>query len=284
MNDKFGSVLVVIGVGGMGKTIARRQGPGKKVVLADFSETILNGAADELSGDGFDVTAQIVDVSKADSMRALMETAAGLGPVMEVVHTAGLSPTMAPATAIMSVDMLGVALMLEMFPEVVHPGAAGVVIASMAGQTASLMGALSKEDEHALATTPAADLLALPCLAPALQDPGMAYSVAKRANQVRIQAAASTWGAKGARINSISPGIISTPMGQKELASESGAGMRAMIGASATGRLGTPSDIAGAAAFLLSQDATFITGTDLLVDGGVIAAMAYGALAGAALR
>ncbi|MCL2782876.1 MAG: SDR family oxidoreductase [Propionibacteriaceae bacterium] len=273
MPNQFASVLVVIGVGGMGKAIARRLGAGQRVVLADFNDTILNAAKDELQGDGFDVTACNVDVSKAESMTALASAAAQLGPVMQVVHTAGLSPTMAPTEAILNVDLLGVALMLDTFPTVIHPGGAGVVIASMAGHTASLYHMLAPEDERALATTPTDQLLTLPCVTPSALNPGTAYSLAKRANQVRVQAAARTWGAKGARINSISPGIIATPMGQQELASESGAQMRAMISGSATGRLGTPSDIAAATAFLLSQDAAFITGTDVLVDGGVIASM-----------
>jgi len=278
MTSKFASVVVVIGVGGMGKTIARRQGPGAKLLLADFDDTTLQAATVELQGDGFDVTAQTVDVSKVASVQALADAANKLGPVMQVIHTAGLSPSMASADAILHVDLLGVALTLDQFPSVVHPGGAGVVIASMAGSMAALGHMLTPADEHALATVPVDQLLTLDCLASAKQDPGSAYSVAKRANQVRVQAASAAWGANGARINSISPGIISTPMGQKELASESGAGMRGMIQMSATGRLGTPSDIAAAAAFLLGPDATFITGTDILVDGGVVAAMASGGM------
>lgn len=109
--------------------------------------------------------------------------------------------------------------------------------------------------------------------------PGAAYSIAKRGNQVRVQAASKAWGARGARINSISPGVISTPMGQEELAGESGAGMRVMVEGSGTGRLGTPNDIANATAFLLSDEASFVTGTDLLVDGGTVAGVRSGFIA-----
>lgn len=271
-------VLVVVGVGGMGKAIARRLGPGKRILLADFNEATLNAAAEELRGEGLTITTATVDVSRAESIAALGTTAAAMGPVMQVAHTAGLSPAQASAEAIFHVDLVGVALMLDTFADVISPGGAGLVIASMAGHTASLYSMLSAQDELALATTPATELLSLPCVA-AITDPGQAYSVAKRANQVRIQAAAGPWGEHQARINSISPGIISTPMGQQELASESGASMRAMIAGSATGRLGTPHDITAAAAFLLGPEASFITGTDLLVDGGVIAAMHSGKLA-----
>ena len=144
--------------------------------------------------------------------------------------------------------------------------------------SSKLRGAsFTPEQEGALRLTPTDQLLSLPFLQD-IPNPGVAYSIAKRANQLRVQAASTAWGARGARINSISPGVISTPMGQLELASESGAMMRAMIGASGTGRIGTPSDIADAAAFLLGEQASFITGADLLVDGGTVAAVSSGRL------
>jgi len=269
-------VLVVVGVGGMGQAIARRLGTGKTVLLADFNEATLDGVVTTLKGDGFDAHAQVVDVSSAESLASLAGAAAGLGPVMQLAHTAGLSPTQASVGAILAVDLVGVAQSLDAFGEVIAPGGAGVVIASMAGQTAQ---PLAPEQERALASTPTAELAGLDfASAPAVADPGQAYGLAKRANQLRVQAASIAWGKRGARINSISPGIISTPMGQQELAGESGGFMRAMIAASGTGRIGTPEDIVAAASFLLSPDATFITGADLLVDGGVIAALRNGAL------
>ena len=278
MSDQIKPVFVVVGVGGMGKAITRRLGSGKQVMIADFNETTLNAAAEELRGDGFDVHTQVVDVSKAESFAALAQAAAALGPVTLIAHTAGLSPTMASAEGVFRVDLLGVALMLDTFAGVIAPGGAGLVIASMAGQTAALYNMIPAEDVRALATAPVDQLLSLPCVT-SVDNPGQAYSLAKRANQVRVQAAAGPWGARGARVNSISPGIISTPMGQLELASPAGGEMRAMIAGSAMKRLGTPEDITEAAAFLLSPQSSFITGTDLLVDGGVIAAMGFGALA-----
>lgn len=267
-------VLVVVGVGGMGKSIARRLGSGKTVLLADFNDASLAAAAAELRTDGYTVRTHTVDVSDAESVSALAVTAGELGPVVQVAHTAGLSPTQASAAAILAVDLVGVALVLEAFGAIIAPGGAGVVIASMAGQTSA---PLTAEQEHQLAVTPAAELASLPFVtAEALPDPGQAYGVAKRANQLRVQAASSGWGARGARINSVSPGIISTPMGQQELDGPSGVYMRAMIDASGAKRLGTPDDITAAVAFLLGPDSTFITGIDLLVDGGVIAALRSG--------
>jgi NAD(P)-dependent dehydrogenase (short-subunit alcohol dehydrogenase family) len=260
-------VLAVIGVGGMGQAIARRLGSGKTVLLADYNEETLASVAKSLAADGHHVESRRVDVASAESVRGLAELAASLGAVTQVAHTAGLSPTQASAEAILAVDLLGTALVLQEFGEVIAPGGAGVVIASMAGH---LFPPLSAEQVRALAHNPVGELLQLEFISQ-LTNPGIAYAIAKQANHIRVQAASAQWGRRGARINSISPGVISTPMGQQELASESGDAMRAMVAVSGTGRFGTPDDIAAATAFLLGPDATFITGTDLLVDGGVTA-------------
>ncbi len=268
-------VVVIIGVGGMGMSIARRQGLGRQLLLADFNEQLLAASAQTLTGEGYSVDSCRVDVGSAESLVELARQASLLGAVVQVVHTAGLSPVQAPAAAILRVDLLGVAHMLDAFEKEIAPGGAGVVIASMAGSMAA--GTLPAEMEGALALTPTDQLLALPLFA-SVTEPGAAYGIAKRANQLRVQAASVRWGKRAARVNSISPGVISTPMGREELAGASGEMMRAMVAASGTARLGTPADIAAATAFLLSPEASFITGTDLLVDGGVVAAMRSGAL------
>ncbi|WP_368961306.1 SDR family oxidoreductase [Parafrankia sp. FMc2] len=269
MDKDVRDVVVIIGVGGMGRAIARRIGSGRKLLLADVSDAALD-VADVLRGEGQDVATQVVDVSSRESVAALADTAAGLGRVTQVAHTAGLSPTQASTEAILRVDLLGVALVLDEFARVIAPGGAGVIIASMSGYLAGL----TPDQESAAATVPTDELLDLPFFAPdVLGSPGAAYALAKRANIVRVQASAAAWGERGARINSISPGVISTPMGQGELSGESGAQMRAMVAMSAAKRLGTPDDIAAAAAFLLGQDATYVSGTDLLVDGGTVAAV-----------
>ncbi|MFU2341362.1 SDR family oxidoreductase [Streptomyces albidoflavus] len=270
-----GNVVVVIGVGGMGEAIARRQGPGNRLLLADFDEATLAAVAERLRGQGHEVVTQAVDVSSASSVTALAEAAAGLGPVTQVVHTAGLSPVQASPAAVLRVDLLGTALVVEEFGHVVAPGGAGVVIASMAGHM--LRTPLTAEQESALAHTPAGELLRLPFADPEALGQG-AYGLAKYGNRLRVQAASAAWGARGARINSVSPGVIATPMGQQELDGVSGRTIRAMVAASGTGRLGTPEDIADAAAFLLGPGASFITGNDLLVDGGVVAALRSGRL------
>lgn len=270
-------VVVVIGAGGMGQAIARRQGPGKRLVLADFDEAALDRTAEVLRREGHRVDVHVVDVSSAPSVTELAAAAAAAGPVVQVAHTAGLSPTQAAADRILRVDLLGVAHVLDAFGAVVAPGGAGVVIASMAASLTA--GHFPAELEAALALTPTDQLPGLPFWDDeAFSDPGAAYSVAKRANQLRVQAASLVWGARGARINSVSPGVISTRMGQEELDGESGAQMRAMVDASGAKRLGTPGDIANAVGYLLGPESSFVTGTDLLVDGGVVAAVRSGAL------
>lgn len=265
-------LLAVIGAGGIGHAIARRLGSGKAVLLADNNDETLASVGESLTAAGHRVLTCRVDVASAESVRGLAQYAASLGDVTHVAHTAGLSPAQASAQAILTVDLLGVALVLQEFGEVIAPCGAGVVIASMAGH---LVPPLSAEQEQALAHNPPGELLQLDFVS-RITEPAFAYPIAKQANHIRVRAASAKWGRRGARINSISPGIISTPMGQHELDSAVGDGMRAMIAKSGTGRIGTADDIAAAAAFLLGPDASFITGTDLVVDGGVIAAVRSG--------
>lgn len=267
-------VLVVVGAGSIGQAIARRTGAGKHLLLADFNETNLQNAKTALEDAGHTVTTQVVDVSDAESVRTLAQAAAALGDVVQVVSTAGVSPVQAPAEAVLAVDLYGTAVVLEEFGKVIAPGGAGVHISSMAGH---MPPPLDPETAHALAFTPVEELLALPVLAPdAVPNSGAAYAISKQANHLRVQAAAVTWGDRGARVNCISPGIILTPLARDEMSGPGSEGYRKMIEVSAAGRVGTADEVATAAAFLLGPDAAFITGTDLLIDGGVIAALRAG--------
>jgi NAD(P)-dependent dehydrogenase (short-subunit alcohol dehydrogenase family) len=267
-------VLVIIGVGGMGLSIARRVGAGRTILLADISATGLENAAEALTSDGHRVLTREVDVTSRSSVAAVAKLAGESGRVTAVVHTAGLSPQQAPAEAVLAVDLLGVALTIDEFGPVIEPGGAAVIIASMAGH---MQPALDPEVERQLATAPTDELLGLDACSK-ITSSQMAYPFAKRANQIRVAAAAGSWGARGARINCLSPGIISTAMGRLELGSESGALMQAMVDNSGLRRLGTPEDIAAATEFLLGPSAGFITGADLLVDGGVVAAIQTGTI------
>lgn len=267
-------VVVVIGAGSIGQAIARRISVGKTILLADLNLDAADAAARTLAGAGYTTATARVDVSSQESVRALAATATDLGNVVHLVHTAGLSPAQASPEAIIAVDLVGVAFALEEFAGVIAPGGSGIVIASQAGH---MLPPLPAEQNHALAFTPAAELAQLPFLQPdVITGSGMAYAIAKRANALRTQAASVIWGDRGARLNSLSPGIIMTPLAQDELNSPAGAGYQKMIKASAAGRVGTSDEIAATAAFLMGRDGAFITGTDLLIDGGVIASIVAG--------
>lgn len=269
-------VVVIIGAGGIGIAIARRQGFGKHILLADFNEELLAKAARELEVASYKVSTQKVDVSSRESVRSLVEAESRLGSIVQVVNTAGVSPNMAPPERVLAVDLYGSAVVFEEFRRVIAPGGAALIISSMAGHMAA---PLSKEDDHALAFTPADELLALPVLSgEAIPNSMVAYIVSKQANHVRVQAESIKWSERGARVNSISPGIIAPPLAQHELNSPIGDVYRGMIAASPSKRMASPDEVAAAAAYLLGPDAGFITGSDLLMDGGVIAAMHAGLL------
>jgi len=245
-----------------------------RVLLGDVTDGALDAAAAPLRDEGHDVAVHRADVSDRASVDALAEAASALGDVRSIVHTAGLSPVQASAQDVIAVDLLGVAYVLDAFGRVVASGGAGVVIASMA---AHLLPPLPAEDEAAIAGAEPSDLGSLECVSAAASgDSGLAYAFAKQGAAVRVRAAAAAWGHRGARVNAISPGVIATSMGRAELDGPSGEFMRSMVASSGSGRLGTPDDIAAAVEFLLSSRASFVTGVDLLVDGGVVAAMRSG--------
>src|SRR5271167_4343622 len=207
-------VVVVIGAGGIGMAIARRQGFGKHILLADFNETLLETAAQELERASYKVSSRKVDVSSRDSVRALADEAASLGSVTQVINTAGVSPNMAPPDRILAVDLYGSAVVFEEFGRIIAEGGSGLIVSSMAGY---MSPALPKEQDHALAFTPADELLKLPFLsAEAVPNSMVAYIISKRPNHLRAQASSISWGQRGARVNSISPGIVSTPLAQHE--------------------------------------------------------------------
>jgi NAD(P)-dependent dehydrogenase (short-subunit alcohol dehydrogenase family) len=270
-------VVVVLGPGLIGQAIARRVGTGKHVVLADLREANAEAAANTMRNAGYNVSTTTVDVSSRNSIHALVEIAAARGDITGVIHAAGVSPSQTPIDAILAVDLYGTAVVLEEFGNVIAPGGAGVVIASQSGHR---LGALTAEQDQALATTPAEELLKLPMLQPGqVRDTLHAYQLAKRGNALRVMAEAVRWARRGARVNTISPGIIITPLAIDELTGPRGEGYRRMIEHSPVGRAGTPDEVAGVAALLMGPDGGFITGSDVLMDGGVTASYFFGDLA-----
>ena len=269
------NVVVLIGAGSIGQAITRRVSAGKHVLVADLRQENADAAAKTLSEAGFDVTTAVVDVASRASVEALVAQATAIGDVTGLVHAAGMSPSQATPEMILHVDLYGTALVLEQFGNVIAAGGAGVVIASQSGHR---LGALTAAEDNALALTPVEQLLALP-LVQGVTDPLHAYQVSKRGNSLRVKAEAVRWGKRGARINTISPGIIMTPLAKDELTGPRGDGYRKMLALSPAGRAGTPDEIATIAALLMGADGAFITGSDFLADGGVTSAYFYGELA-----
>jgi len=272
--------IVVVGAGQIGQAIARRIGAGKRILLASLHEQQAADAAQLFHDAGFDAHAASVDVASRASVHALVAQAAALGRVTGVIHAAGVSPSQAPIEAILKVDLYGTALVLDLFGAVVAPGGSGVVISSQSGHR---LPALTPEEDQALARTPVEDLLALPFVQPgAVRDTLHAYQLSKRGNSLRVMAEAVRWGRRGARVNTISPGIIITPLANDELSGPRGAGYRRMVDGCPVGRAGTPDEVGQLAALLMGPDGGFITGSDFLIDGGVTASYKFGPLAPAA--
>ena len=271
------NVIVVIGAGSIGQAIVRRVSAGKHVLLADIRQENAEAAAKTLNDAGFHVSTATVDVGSRVSVHALAEKAAQFGDVTGLIHAAGVSPSQASPETILKVDLYGTALVLEEFGNVIARGGAGVVIASQSGHR---LPPLSTEQNAALATTPVEELLTLPWLKPdQIKDSLHAYQISKRGNSLRVMAEAVRWGKRGARVNTISPGIIITPLANDELKGPRGPGYRRMLEISAAGRAGTPDEVGTVGALLMGPDGAFITGSDFLMDGGVTAAYWFGDLA-----
>ncbi|MHA3061900.1 SDR family oxidoreductase [Acinetobacter sp. ANC 4636] len=270
-------IIVVIGAGSIGQAIARRVSAGKHVLLADLKQQNAEAAAKVLSEAGFEVSTCIVDVSSRTSVQTLIQTATQLGEITGVIHAAGVSPSQASPEVILKVDLYGTAVILEEFGQVIAVGGSCIVISSQSGHR---LPALTQDEDRILATTPAEELLQQPMLQPdVIQDSLHAYQISKRGNSLRVMAEAVRWSKRGARINTISPGIIITPLAKDELSGPRGEGYRKMLAQSPVGRAGTPDEVAALGALLMGPEGTFITGSDFLMDGGVTASYWFGELA-----
>lgn len=272
--NKEKEVVALLGAGSMGMAIAERVIQNRIVLLGDISEKALETSRQKLEYSGYHVETMRVDASDKDSIYAFAKKAKELGNVKYYIHTAGASPNQTNPQHMIKLDLIGSAYALDAFGEVMAKDGAGILISSQTGYM--LPQPLTNEEEYALTMTPADELSQLPMLQPnVIVNSGIAYVMSKRANQLRVRKAAIDWGKRGARINTISPGVVVTPLAYDEFRA-AGEGYQKMIEASAMHRVGNPAEIANAAQFLLSDQASFITGTDLLVDGGTIAAIKTG--------
>jgi len=277
MSERKKDVVVLTGAGSIGLAIARRVGLGKHIVVADLHLENAEEAAKTLYNAGFESSAASVDISSRESILSLIKTAQEFGKITKFINAAGVSPSQAPIEVILKVDLYGTAVLMEEFGKVIEEGGSGVIISSQSGYR---LGVLPQEQSDLLATTPTEELLKLQFLQSGeVKDTLHAYQLSKRCNVLRVMSESVNWGKKGARINSISPGIIITPLANDELNGPRGEGYRKMISLCPAGRAGTPDEVAEVAELFMSNErGAFITGSDFLMDGGVTASYWYGDL------
>lgn len=269
-------VMILTGAGQIGMAIARRMGYGMKIIIGDKKPE--NGAAIAriMNEAGFDAEALEMDLSSRESIKKLIAKAQEYGDITMLVNAAGVSPSQAPVEAILKVDLYGTAVLLEGVGQVIKEGGVGVTISSQSGHR---MPALTPEEDEQLACTPTEELLNLTILQPEnIRDTLHAYQIAKRCNEKRVMAESVKWGEKGARINSISPGIIVTPLAIDEFNGPRGDFYKNMFAQCPAGRPGTADEVANVAELLMSDKGAFITGADFLIDGGATASYFYGPL------
>ena len=269
-------VVLLTGAGQIGMAIARRIGYGKKIVVGDKKIENAGAVCKIMTDAGFDCTPFVADISSRESIRGIIAECRKHGEIAYLVNAAGVSPSQAPVEAILKVDLYGTAVLLEEVGKVIKTGGVGVTISSQSGHR---MKQLTPEEDELLATTPTEELLQLEILRPEnIRDTLHAYQMAKRCNEKRVMFEAVRWGARGARINSISPGIIVTPLAIDEFNGIRGDFYKNMFAKCPAHRPGTADEVANVAELLLGDKGAFITGADFLIDGGATAAYFYGEL------
>lgn len=270
------NVMLLTGAGQIGMAIARRVGYGMKIVIGDKRRENAEAIADTMNKAGFTTVPVEMDLSSRASILALIDSAQQYGEISMLVNAAGVSPSQASIETILKVDLYGTAVLLEEVGKVISKGGVGVIVSSQSGHR---MPALGIELDEQLATAPTEELLTLEALQPQnIRDTLHAYQMAKRCNVKRVMAEAVKWGNRGARINSISPGIIVTPLALDEFNGPRGDFYRNMFAKCPAGRPGTADEVANVAELLMSDRGAFITGADFLIDGGATASYFYGPL------
>lgn len=269
-------VMIVTGAGQISMAIARRVGFGKKIVLGDKKIENAKTVASVMTEAGFDVVPFETDISDRSAVLALIAEAEKFGSIRYLVNGAGVSPSQASIETILKVDLYGTAVLLEEVGKVIAERGSGVTISSQSGWR---MPQLSAEEDRLLAETPAEELLDLDILRPErIRDTLHAYQMAKRCNEKRVMAECVKWGARGARLNGIAPGIIVTPLAVDEFNGPRGGFYKNMFAKCPAGRPGTADEVANVAQLLLSDAGAFITGSTVLIDGGATASYFYGPL------
>ena len=269
-------VMILTGAGQIGMAIARRIGYGKKIIVGDKKLENAQAVAKIMNESGFDVIPLEMDLSSRVSIQTIIAEAQKYGNITMLINAAGVSPSQASIETILKVDLYGTAVLLEEVGKVIASGGVGVTISSQSGHR---MPQLTPKADEQLACTPTEELLSLDILQPEnINDTLHAYQMAKRCNEKRVMAEAVKWGKKGARINSISPGIIVTPLAIDEFNGVRGDFYKNMFAKCPAGRPGTADEVANVAELLMSNKGAFITGADFLIDGGATASYFYGSL------
>lgn len=262
------TLLITGATGGMGRACALlAAGRGYDLMLSDLDEGKLQALAAECARSGISARHRVMDVTDAGAVRAFAADLAKGSPVDAVIHTLGLSPHMAAWDKIVEVDLVGTVDLLEQLRAAIKPGGSAVCIASMSGHMVPANAEIDALLSEPLAEGLLQRLAALPDSP--MAHSGIAYAYAKRALLAYVRNEALAWGAEGKRLVSISPGLIDTDMGRLEAESDKEAyeWMRPLV---ALKRDGLPGEIASAALFLASEEASYISGCDLLVDGGFV--------------
>ncbi len=266
-------VMILTGAGQIGMAIARRMGYGMKIIIGDKNIDNARRVSETMNNAGFDAMPVQMDLSSRDSITAMIDEARRYGGIRHLINAAGVSPSQAPVETILKVDLYGTAVLLEEVGKAIMPSGTGVTVSSQSGHR---LPALGEEADRLLACTPTEELLALDMLQPQnIRDTLHAYQIAKRCNVKRVMAEAVRWGKRKARINSISPGIIVTPLAIDELNGPRGGFYKNMFATCPAGRPGTADEVANVAELLMGGRGAFITGADFLVDGGATAAYFY---------
>jgi len=269
-------VILWAGAGQIGMAIARRVGTGKKIIVGDKKPENAEAVAKIMNDAGFDAVPVQMDLSDRMSILEFINAGQKYGDIAMLINAAGVSPSQAPVETILKVDLYGTAVLLEEVGKVIRQGGAGVTISSQSGHR---MKQLTPEEDEMLACTPTEELLSLEILQPEnIRDTLHAYQMAKRCNEKRVMYEAVRWGERGARLNSISPGIIVTPLAMDEFNGPRGDFYKNMFAKCPAGRPGTADEVANVAELLMSDKGAFITGSTFLIDGGATSSYYYGPL------